>query len=87
MWSLGVVIYECIHGCLPFTAYHMSDLKRKIRLTTPYIREDLDQGLQYFLKGCLAKHPDNRLTIDQILSKFSLTQKFPSFVIKCKNKF
>lgn len=70
IWSFGVLLYECIHGYLPFVGNDLSELRKKIRYVSPDIREDIHEDLKIILKGCLTKHPQNRMSIEQILSIF-----------------
>jgi serine/threonine protein kinase len=57
VWSMGVVLFEMTHGCLPFVAGGVQELKKKIKGFTPCIRKDLHKDIRLILRGCLAKHP------------------------------
>lgn len=63
---------------------NLSELRRKIRYITPEIRDDIHDDLKSILKGCLTKHPQNRMSIEQILSKIQLILDVPLVIKQMK---
>ncbi|RYZ01318.1 MAG: serine/threonine protein kinase [Myxococcales bacterium] len=64
IWQLGVVLYECLTGKLPFPASTYAEICLKVHQEThlPVIAHGIEvpQGLQAIIDICLAKEPAQR---------------------------
>ncbi|XP_027129084.1 serine/threonine-protein kinase pim-1 isoform X2 [Larimichthys crocea] len=59
VWQVGVVLYESVHGETRFATKSFTRNKQKIS-------NELSKKCQDFLKGCLAKVPEDRPTLEQL---------------------
>jgi diguanylate cyclase (GGDEF)-like protein len=64
LYSLGVVLFECLAGVAPFTAADVADLLRMHAVTTPpdlaVVVPEISPGLALVVATLLAKDPDDR---------------------------
>ncbi len=64
LYAVGVILYECLTGVLPFNAPNLNDLLFKIVLEDPTpIQEaapDVDPGFAELVTIAMARDPDNR---------------------------
>lgn len=65
IYSLGVVLYECLTGVTPHSADSFNELLFKIVLETPpsprSLRAEIDQELDSIVVRCLDKTPETRI--------------------------
>ena len=76
IWALGVVLYVCVVGQLPFDDPSIPKLAKMIVFNEPNYPEDIDEDLQLLLKKLLTKNPSERLTIDGI-KEYELIKNSP----------
>jgi len=64
LYAVGVILYECVTGQLPFNAQNVNDLLFKIVLESPRpLREaapDLDPGFAQIIEIAMAREPEKR---------------------------
>ena len=64
LYAVGVILYECVTGDLPFNAQNVNDLLFKIVLESPRpLREaapDLDPAFAQIIEIAMARDPENR---------------------------
>jgi eukaryotic-like serine/threonine-protein kinase len=64
LYAVGVILYECVTGTLPFNAQNVNDLLFKIVLESPRpLREaapDVDAGFAQIIEIAMARDPENR---------------------------
>lgn len=81
IYSIGVVLYELIVGCLPFRSDNLANLERMILDQTPIQPKILgpkwiSNDLNYVILKCLQKNPSNRYaTTDKLIEDLKLVMK------------
>lgn len=67
MWSVGVMLYEMLHGYCPFQSCSIAALINTIDECQPKYDspKPLSPYLRHFISGCLQKDPQKRFTWDQ----------------------
>jgi calcium/calmodulin-dependent protein kinase I len=76
VWCIGIMAYELLYGTLPFEIRHPDDLPRIVTDTIsfppcPNVSEEAEE----FMRGCLAKDSNQRITIKQALEHDFLQKK------------
>jgi len=66
IWALGVSIYCCVFGKLPFPGETENDMIESIRNQEVKIPEECEDDLKQALITLLTKDPANRPTISQV---------------------
>lgn len=66
IWALGIVLYVCIVGKLPFDDPSIPKLAKMIVFNEPNYPEGIDEGIQSLLKKLLTKNPSERPTIEEV---------------------
>ncbi len=66
VWQLGVVFYELLTGELPF-GRELSEVICRVKSETPVIPASLDKRVQDLLKNMLAKQPQNRIKLKDVI--------------------
>jgi serine/threonine-protein kinase 11 len=66
VWSLGVTLYQCVFGRLPFVGENVFEIVQDIRSRAPEIPKGTAPELASLLKGMLAVDPEKRLTVEEV---------------------
>eukprot|EP00826_Nyctotherus_ovalis_P000738 TRINITY_DN10029_c0_g1_i16.p1 TRINITY_DN10029_c0_g1~~TRINITY_DN10029_c0_g1_i16.p1 ORF type:complete len:405 (-),score=21.31 TRINITY_DN10029_c0_g1_i16:502-1689(-) len=66
IWSIGVILYAFVCGCLPFQSSAKTDLYQKIMFGIYTLPSYLSPELRILLKGILEVNPNKRLDINGI---------------------
>ncbi|ORZ39052.1 kinase-like domain-containing protein [Catenaria anguillulae PL171] len=62
-WSLGIVLFECLHGERPFVASSVDRLILKMRTQSISFSEQSSRRIRLLLEGFLQRDPQHRLGI------------------------
>jgi len=71
MWSIGVILYYILSGKFPFTGNSNFEIFEKIQKNEPVFKnlfKDISQNAIDFIKKCLVKNPNERLSAKECLS-------------------
>jgi serine/threonine-protein kinase len=72
VWALGVILYECLTGRVPFLGQSRQETLEQVRLAEPErpsrLRKEVPAGLEAVCLKCLEKQPDRRYTSAQDLA-------------------
>jgi eukaryotic-like serine/threonine-protein kinase len=79
IWSLGVILYECVSGKRPFTGLTLGQLCTQILETEPTalgkMRRDLPAGFERVVMRCLEKEPSRRFqSVAELVSALRVFQ-------------
>lgn len=77
IWSIGIVLFEMLNGCLPFQSKNLSDLKTEIMLKSGKLlqfREAVPEDLQQLIQHMVEPVVRNRLTFKQFF-KFNFSNQ------------
>lgn len=71
VWAVGVVVYELLHGHTPFAREFLNDTVEGIRHTSidECLGADLEPFTRDFLRKCLAKDPQVRLSAREAMKE------------------
>ncbi|KAI9187988.1 hypothetical protein H9P43_002379 [Blastocladiella emersonii ATCC 22665] len=62
-WSLGIVLWECLHGERPFAASRVDKLVYKVKTQPITYSEEMSRRMRSLLEGFLQRDPRERLGI------------------------
>eukprot|EP01028_Stygiella_incarcerata_P010952 TRINITY_DN5963_c1_g1_i1.p1 TRINITY_DN5963_c1_g1~~TRINITY_DN5963_c1_g1_i1.p1 ORF type:complete len:562 (+),score=170.45 TRINITY_DN5963_c1_g1_i1:78-1763(+) len=74
VWSLGVTLYALLVGKTPFSGDSYVDICNAIREADPELPDELSAEARDLVKRMLAKNPEDRITLDEILIHPFVTQ-------------
>ncbi len=60
IYSLGVLLYECLTGTVPFSGDSEWEVLRKHETEAPSFPDTVEAGERQVIERCLAKNPDDR---------------------------
>jgi serine/threonine protein kinase len=63
IWSLGVMLYEMVHGKAPWESTSEKELLEKINKQNYQISRNLSEDLKDFIRKCLASDELKRLSL------------------------
>lgn len=67
VWALGILLYEMLHGNAPFKGESVKEVKQKMMRGSYNISSDISEEGKDLMMGILKFHPDDRLTLDEIV--------------------
>ena len=67
IWALGILLYELLHGKIPFKTYDIEALQSSIAHMPIEINSNLSEPTKEILKLMLIKNPINRITINELV--------------------
>ncbi len=84
IWSIGIITYLLLCGCLPFDDEKSEKeiVRQTIEDPVPYypkLWKKLSEEAKSFVEGCLKKNPDERMSIKEVL-EHEWIQKFSNLV-------
>ena len=74
IWSLGILLYEMLHGKAPFKASSLYEIKNKLKNEEIKIKESISESTRNLLVSLLVPH-EERFDIDDLLSHPALTSR------------
>jgi serine/threonine-protein kinase 11 len=66
VWSLGVTLYQCVFGELPFVGANVFEVVQDILTRGLRMPDGVEGGLRELLQGMLAVDPGRRMTVAQV---------------------
>jgi serine/threonine protein kinase len=69
IWSLGILLYEMLHGCSPFKGRNYREVSEKVLNGSIQINDSLSPRLHNLIKTILKTHPADRPSIDYIIDE------------------
>lgn len=87
IWSLGILIYEMMHGYSPFKGKNYRDVSVKVMKGAVVIDESLSSRLHRLIKAILKPMPEDRPSIDYIIDETTaIIQSNEIYCLKAKEK-
>lgn len=68
IWSLGILMYELVHGKTPFVADDPSQILEKTMKGAIAMSKGLSEEVKDFIKSCLRHHAKNRKSGKELLN-------------------
>ena len=67
IWAVGVVLFECLTGHVPFQGFDFEELRANIIKKEPEYPDYLSTEMKTLIKGMLVKDPKKRMTAHDCL--------------------
>lgn len=67
LWSLGILLYEMLHGKAPFRANSLNEIKNKISKQQIYLNTNLKKETKDIVKLLLRRDSEQRCSAEEIL--------------------
>ena len=67
IWSLGILLYEMLHGHSPFKARSQVQIQNNILCTTPVFKKNISKECKELITLLLNKDEERRITIEGVL--------------------
>ena len=67
LWSLGILLYEMLHGKAPFRANSLNEIKNKIEKQQIYLNTNLKKETKDIVKLLLRRDSTQRCTAEELL--------------------
>lgn len=63
IWSVGVILYEILHGKAPWACSNERQLIEEINKNSIYLLKNLSEDLKDFIRKCLTSDEKKRITL------------------------
>jgi serine/threonine protein kinase len=80
VWSIGLILFEILHGTHPFMAKSEKELLKKIETTEPALDPALSQPCRDFIQGCLRPREEDRFSWDQVYRHPFVAEFFKAYI-------
>jgi serine/threonine protein kinase len=80
VWSIGLILFEILHGAHPFPARSEKELLKKIEGGAPALDAGLSQSCREFILGCLRPREEDRLSWDQVYRHPFVAEFFRAYI-------
>lgn len=68
VWSIGVILYEMLHGKAPWTCSNERQLIEEINKANIYLLKNLSEDLKDFIRRCLVSDESKRMSAKDMAS-------------------
>ena len=86
LWSLGILLYEMLHGKAPFRANSLDEIKNKIEKQQIYLNTNLSKGTKDIIKLLLRRDSSQRCSAEEILGFMAHSYEIKEFEAKISEK-